>query len=418
MKREIIAPNVYLTQLPNEKFKQNRLTVSMIVPNDKDKATMYAILPGLMERAYEDYPTMREFSRKLNKMYAASLSVSSTVIGANRCIRFTIQGIKNEYCIEEGEDLLSELCDVLIGVILKPCLEEGSFVREWLEVEKFKLREEIEGQVNDKRSYCIKNARKLFFKDSPNGVDRLGYLDEIDTITSENLYACYKQLLDRARIEIFITANNRDTAVAKMKTAFSYERKADAEILPIIVEPCLSRPEEFTEHMDTVQGKICLLYTTQRQLTEEERYHMLVAGALFGGTASSRLFKNVREKQSLCYYCAAGFNGFTSCMSVDSGVEHQNAQKTVRAIQYELKNTIENEIPQREIDETKLTIKTSLQSNYDGLYGLEAWYLNEAIRGTLLTPEYVMEQVEKVTADDIRNVLKLLNLNVIYAISK
>ena len=74
MKREIIAPNVYLTQLPNEKFKQNRLTVSMIVPNDKDKATMYAILPGLMERAYEDYPTMREFSRKLNKMYAASLS--------------------------------------------------------------------------------------------------------------------------------------------------------------------------------------------------------------------------------------------------------------------------------------------------------------------------------------------------------
>ena len=314
--------------------------------------------------------------------------------------------------------MLSELCDVLVGVILKPCLEEGSFVREWLEVEKFKLREEIEGQVNDKRSYCIKNARKLFFKDSPNGVDRLGYLDEIDTITSENLYACYKQLLDRARIEIFITANNRDTAVAKMKTAFSYERKADAEILPIIVEPCLSRPEEFTEHMDTVQGKICLLYTTQRQLTEEERYHMLVAGALFGGTASSRLFKNVREKQSLCYYCAAGFNGFTSCMSVDPGVEHQNAQKTVRAIQYELKNTIENEIPQSEIDETKLTIKTSLQSNYDGLYGLEAWYLNEAIRGTLLTPEYVMEQVEKVTADDIRNVLKLLNLNVIYAISK
>lgn len=240
---------------------------------------------------------MREFSRKLNKMYAASLSVSSTVIGANRCIRFTIQGIKNEYCIEDGEDLLSELCDVLVGVILKPCLEEGSFVREWLEVEKFKLREEIEGQVNDKRSYCIKNARKLFFKDSPNGVDRLGYLDEIDTITSENLYACYKQLLDRARIEIFITANNRDTAVAKMKTAFSYERKADAEILPIIVEPCLSRPEEFTEHMDTVQGKICLLYTTQRQLTEEERYHMLVAGALFGGTASSRLFKmSVKNK--------------------------------------------------------------------------------------------------------------------------
>lgn len=416
MKREQIAPNVFLTQLPNEKFKRNRLSINLIVPNAKEKATMYALLPGLLERAYRDYPTMQELSRKLNRMYAAQLSATTSVIGANRCIRFTVQGIKNEYCLA-GEDLLSEMCDVLLGVIFRPCLENGAFIPDWLEVEKFKLKEEIEGEINDKRGYCIKNARRKFFKDSLNGVERLGYIEEIDDITPQKLYDCYKELLDIAVVEIYITANNRQAVREKLISASAFERSASANILPIKVEECTDVASH-TECINTTQGKVCLLYTTRRKLTEDERYHMLVASALYGGTASSRLFKNVREKQSLCYYCAAGFNAFTSSLSVDSGVEHQNTDRTIQAVQDELDRMIDGEISREEILETKLIIKNNLKANYDGLHGLEAWYLNEAIRGTGFTPEQVMEKVDKVTARDIKNVLKLLNLNVVYTISK
>ena len=181
--------------------------------------------------------------------------------------------------------------------------------------------------------------------------------------------------------------------------------------------PC-TEVKSYTERIDTTQGKVCLVYTTERPLTEDERYHMLVASSLFGGTASSRLFKNVREKQSLCYYCAAGFNGFTSSMTVDSGVEHRNTQRTIDAVQAELDALINGEITQQEIRETQLTIANSLKANYDGLHGLEAWYLNEAIRSSSMTPEMVIEKANRVTAQDIRNVLKLLNLNVIYTITK
>jgi len=416
MKRELIAPKVHLTQLPNEKFKRNRISINLMVPNSREKATMFALLPGLLERAYQDYPDMQSFSRKLNRMYSANLMVSTSVIGSNRCMRFTVQGIKNEYCIEK-EDLLLEMCNVLLGVMFRPCLENGAFVNDWLEVEKFKLREEIEGEINDKRGYCVKNARRKFFGDSLNGVERLGYLEEIDAVTPQGLYECYQQFIDQAVVEIFITANNPESAVEKLTQAFSFERKANAEILPVTAQPCTA-VREYTEKMDTTQGKVCLVYTTSRLLTEDERYHMLVASAIYGGTPSSRLFKNVREKQSLCYYCAAGFNGFTSSMSVDSGVEHHNTQRTIDAVQLELKNLIEGEITSKEISETKLIIRNSLKSNYDGLHGLEAWYLNEAIRGTGMTPEMVMEKVDKVTEEDIRNVLQLLNLNVIYTLAK
>lgn len=416
MKRELIAPNVYLTQLPNEKFKRNRMSINLIVPNERDKATMYALLPGLLERAYQDYPDMQSFSRKLSRMYAAQLSIITSVIGANRCMRFTVQGIKNEYCIN-GENLLAEMCDVLLGVMFRPCLENGAFIENWLDIEKFKLREEIESEINDKRGYCIKNARRKFFNDGMNGVERLGYIDEIDDITPQQLYDCYQWLLNHAVVEIFITANNGDSVREKLASAFAFEREASAKILPITAVRC-GDVSQYNECMDTTQGKVCLLYTTERLLKEDERYHMLVASALYGGTASSRLFKNVREKQSLCYYCAAGFNGFTSSMSVDSGVEHHNTQRTIDAVQAELDKMIAGEISKEEILETKLIIKNSLKANYDGLHGLEAWYLNEAVRGTGMTPEQVMERVDGVTEQDIKNVLRLLHLNVIYTISK
>ncbi|MEG1781709.1 MAG: insulinase family protein [Oscillospiraceae bacterium] len=416
MKKEQIAPQVFLTTLPNEKFKRNRLTINFILPNEKKNATMFAILPGLMERMYEDCPDMRLFSQKLNKMYSASLTATTGVIGQNRSIRFTIQGIKNEFCLK-GEDLLLEMCDVLLGVIFRPCLEDGVFIERWLEVEKFKLKEEIEGEINDKRDYCIKNARRKFFGDDLNGVERLGYIDKVDEITPKALYDCYKMILDEALIEIYITANTPDTTKEKLSQAFSYTRSAKAKMLPIQAVACTD-VQYFTEEMDTTQGKICLMYTTKRILNEDERYHMLVASALYGGTPSSRLFKNVREKQSLCYYCAAGFNSFTSSMSIDSGVEHENTQRTIQAVQEELKDLITGEIDPEEIEQTKLIIQNSLKSNYDGLHGLEAWYLNEALRGTHYTPEMVIELVNKVTKSDIQKVLGLLNLNVVYTISK
>ena len=416
MKRETIKNNVSLTFLPNEKFKRNRISISFIMPNDKEKATMYAVLPTLMERGYEDYPDMCMFSKKLNQMYGASFSATTSVVGQNRVLRFTIQGIKNEYCLN-GEDLLAEMTDVLLGVIFRPCVEEGGFISDWLEVEKVKLREEIEGEINDKRGYCVKMAQRKFFKDSKNGVERLGYLEEVDNINPTDLYNCYREMLANSTVEIFVTAQQDNAITAKFAQAFAGSENSGNAILPIEVME-KTEAEIYSEAMNIVQGKVCLFYTSERKLTEEERYHMLVASAIYGGTASSRLFKNVREKQSLCYYCAAAYNGFTGSMRVDSGVEHQNCDKVVEAVQKELNDIINGEITEKEIAETKLVLLNSLDAVQDGLHGLEAWYLNEAIRGTWTAPEQVKESVQAVTAQQIKDVLSLLHLNVVYKLTK
>ena len=416
MKRETIKSNVSITFIPNEKFKRNRISVSFIMPNAKEKATMYAVLPTLMERGYQDYPDMCMFSKKLSTMYGASFSATTAVVGQNRVMRFTMQGIKNQYCLN-GEDLLAEMTDVLLGVIFRPCLENGGFISDWLEVEKFKLREEIEGEINDKRGYCVKMAQRKFFKDNINGVERLGYLEDVDGINPVELYNCYLEMLENSTVEIFVTAPQDDAIKQKFAQAFEDKCNGANSILPIEIMP-QAQAETYSESMNIVQGKVCLYYTSKRKLTEEERYHMLVASAIYGGTASSRLFKNVREKQSLCYYCAAAYNGFTGSMRVDSGVEHENCDKVVQAVQAELDNLIKGEITEKEINETKLVLLNSLDAAHDGLHAMEAWYLNEVIRGTWTTPQQVKEKVKAVTEQQIKDVLSLMHLNVVYKLTK
>ena len=277
--------------------------------------------------------------------------------------------------------------------------------------------EEIEGEINDKRGYCVKMAQRKFFKDSKNGVERLGYLEEVDNINPTDLYNCYREMLANSTVEIFVTAQQDNAITAKFAQAFAGSENSGNAILPIEVME-KTEAETYSEAMNIVQGKVCLFYTSERKLSEEERYHMLVASAIYGGTASSRLFKNVREKQSLCYYCAAAYNGFTGSMRVDSGVEHQNCDKVVEAVQKELNDIINGEITEKEIAETKLVLLNSLDAVQDGLHGLEAWYLNEAIRGTWTAPEQVKEKVQAVTAQQIKDVLSLLHLNVVYKLTK
>lgn len=416
MERKSLHNNVSLTFLPGEKFKRNRISLSFIVPNEREKATMYAVLPTLMERGYEDYPDMCMFSKKLSSMYGASFSATTAVVGQNRVVRFTIQGIRNQYCLA-GEDLLGEMTDVLLGVIFKPCVENDGFLPDWLEVEKVKLREEIEGEINDKRGYCVKNAQRKFFGDSKNGVERLGYLEDIEGITPQALYTCYKEMLADSIVEIFVTADEDATITDKFAQAFAGRAPQTAKILPVEIMP-QQQAQSFSEALDIVQGKFCLYYTIERPLTEDERYVMLVASSIYGGTASSRLFKNVREKQSLCYYCAAAYNGFSGSMRVDSGVEHDNCEKAIEAVQKELHDVISGEITEKEIAETKLVLLNSLDAIYDGLHGLEAWYLNEAIRGTWTSPQQAKDKVEAVTAQQIKDVLGLLHLSVVYKLTK
>ena len=416
MKRENLAPGVFLNTLDAQKFNRCRITIRFQYPACRETATASAVLPLVLERCCADYPDMTLLSRRLAKLYGADLSVDNSTNGANRVLTVSVTGIKDEFALE-GEDLTAEYADLVFGVAFRPYLVNGRFDEEALAIERGKLRQQLQAEVNDKRLYCVRQARRRFFGDSLAGVERDGYLEEVDGVTPQLLTQVYEEMLCRASIEV-TAIGTKDETVRRLLLAALEGRKRDWQApLPGLFMP-RRQPDHQVETMDMVQAKLCLLFTAGRCTGAQEIAASRLAMALYGGSVTSRLFLNVREKQSLCYYCSSSYTSVTGCMMVDSGVEPTNARKAEAAILKELAQLCDGPITDEEMEDCRRGLLSSLESVEDSLSGLEGWYFAEIARGgPVSTPAQARAALEQVTKEQVRQVLRQFTLSVSYLLT-
>ena len=416
MKRENLAPGVFLNTLDAQKFNRCRITIRFQYPACRETATASAVLPLVLERCCADYPDMTLLSRRLAKLYGADLSVDNSTNGANRVLTVSVTGIKDEFALE-GEDLTAEYADLVFGVAFRPYLVNGRFDEEALAIERGKLRQQLQAEVNDKRLYCVRQARRRFFGDSLAGVERDGYLEEVDGVTPQLLTQVYEEMLCRASIEE-TAIGAKDETVRRLLLAALEGRKRDWQApLPGLFMP-RRQPDHQVETMDMVQAKLCLLFTAGRCTGAQEIAASRLAMALYGGSVTSRLFLNVREKQSLCYYCSSSYTSVTGCMMVDSGVEPANARKAEAAILKELAQLCDGPITDEEMEDCRRGLLSSLESVEDSLSGLEGWYFAEIARGgPVSTPAQARAALEQVTKEQVRQVLRQFTLSVSYLLT-
>ena len=416
MHRTSIAPGVHLTCVEADKFNTCRVSVYFVRPAHRETATADALLPIVMERGYADCPDMTELSRRLSKLYGASLRVDTSMLGANRVLSVSVTGIKDKFALE-NESLTAEYARIALGTAFTPYLPDGRFDPECVAIEKQQLREMLEGEINEKRAYCIRQAKRKFFGDMPQGNEPMGYLEELDAVGEQELTRSFHEMIRTSRIEVFVLGANEDIVRAQVLAALAGVDRAPAHLAPVAAAP-RTKPQSFSQSVDAVQGKLCMLFTYGGPVEPEDVASVRVACALLGGTATSRLFTNVREKQSLCYYCAASFNLGSPHLCIDSGIEHANAERAKTAILHELDSLREGPISDRELEETKRALLSSLGSVGDSLGSMEAWYFAEIIRGTEKEPRDLMHEITRVTADDVRRVLGRMTLNVTYLLTK
>ena len=359
---------------------------------------------------------MTELSKKLARLYGAALSVDGTMSGQSRVLTVSLSGIRDAFALA-GEPLSREYADIAFGTAFEPYRVDGVLDAEAVAIEKEQLRELLEGEINEKRSYCIRQARRRFYGDSPAGIERNGYLDEVDGLTADAVTRAYARMVEQAQIEVFVLGADVDAVAQRLRTALSGLRRAPEELPAPIAMPA-EEPRSFEEPLPTVQGKLCMLFTPGEPFAPQDLSALRVAVALLGGTPTSRLFQNVREKQSLCYYCAASYTSLTGALCVDSGVEHANAAAARESILKELAALCAGPVEDGELADAKRALKNQLAAVGDTLQGLEGWYFAERMRGADKAPEQVAAEVDAVTADDVRRVLSRFRLSVCYTLTK
>jgi len=412
LKRETIAPGVALTAIPADSFKSCRISLNFIVKGDRRTATAQALLPMVMERGWLECPDMQVLSRQLARLYGANLTVCGGTLGPNRTVTVSISGIRDEYAVG-GENLLAEYLRLVFGVAFRPDVKDGAFSRDAVRVEKEKLKQLQKSEINDKRIYCLRQARRKFYGTDVAGLEKYGYPEDVGSITPEGLYATWLDMVTTAQLEVMALGVDGGTVRDRLLQELAGIRRQPVALNMPHAMP-VGQTRFYEEPVDATQGKLCMLFTQRQTMTPEKLPAMRLAIALLGGTPTSRLFMNVREKKSLCYYCSASFSVIASCLSIDSGINTADAEKTRLAILSEMENLTNQPVSARELDGAVRYLTNALESVSDSLSGLEGWYLSEISRGTLKSPEQVLKELKAVTPQQVTQAMESFSLSVVY----
>ena len=417
LERKQLAPGVCITTLDASKFNRCRITLHLRFPAKRESATDAAVLALVLERGYAACPDMTALSRRLAELYGADLGVDLASAGTDRVLSADICGIKDAYALA-GENLTAAYADIVFGTIFDPYLVDGAFDPEAVRIETETQARRLEAEFNSKRLYCVRQARRKFYGDTPAGIELGGYPGELVNVTPQSLKAEYDRILSTAYIDVMVQGVDEARVADMLLKKLDGIRRDPHPFAAPVAMPATPLRHFKEEVPGLTQAKLCMLFTRGTPEDLPSITVMRMAMSVFGGSTTSRLFRNVREKQSLCYYCGSSALRATGVMMVDSGVEPGREAQAEAAILKELNDLCTGPITEQEMDDCRRSLLSSLDSLGDSLGGLESWYYGQILRDEALAPpEYGKVLTNAVTADEVREVLQSYHYSVGYTLT-
>ena len=403
--------------IKNERFNTTSVSFNFYLPLSGDTAAEYALLPFILTTCGAEYPDFSVLNYKLSRLYGASLDASAEKLGDYQLLRIRISVIDDKYTFE-NESLLSRATDMLLSLIFNPKAENGAFCESDLNREKRKAIEHIKGEISEKRIYAKNRLIEEMYKGKPYGVPKCGTAEYVERVTGEGLYTAWKNMLEKAFIRVQVIGSSLPSrffeTIAERLDGISRAEITDCKLN----EPTapIEKPNEFTERMAVKQGKLVMGFSSDLCGDDDVSLPLMVMTDIFGGGPYSKLFSNVREKMSLCYYCSASAVRQKGLITVDSGVEAENADKAKTEILNQLDAVKKGEFTDFEYEASLKSLRDSLNSYNDSQVMLDTWYALKAGNKTLYSPEEIGEKISAITREDIINAAKGIKLHTVYTL--
>lgn len=416
-KRTQLFPGVWLRTVHTDKFKSAYLSLTLMTQLNRENASANALLPRVLRRGTMVHPDMESLSAALDELYGGAVEPAVRKKGESQCVGFLASFLDNAYALN-GEDILSGAAELLGEMLLNPLTRDGVFDPDYVEGEKANLIDELRGQINDKRIYATRRLTQLMCREESFGADKLGQEDKVAAITPESLWARYQKLLSSAQIEVYYSGSADPERVREiMERVFSalpvsQEREEPECEVRIHAE---QEPNVIEEVMDVNQGKLAMGWRTGGiTVWEEECPALVLCSAVFGGTSMSKLFMNVRERLSLCYYASSALEKQKGLMIVSSGIEFQNYETAKREILAQLEDVKAGKITDDELEGARRILINQYRSIEDEQGRMEEYWLGQAAAGTEDAPGTLAARLETVTGEQIAQVARKLELDTVY----
>ena len=400
-----LGEGLSLGLVKSTKFKSNLISIYFQRQLDRQEVTRISLLTNLLQVSSKKYPSMKAISQKLDDLYGLSMNLGISKHGEKLITSLKLLSISDRYL---DQPIFEEVIDFASELLLNPLVVDGQLNPEMLDLEKKNLEEEIASKINDKRTYASLRCIEHMCQDELYSIDHIGYIEDLDSIDARDIYNTYRDLISTSRIFIMVEGDFdedkvRDLCIEKFKFARSNIQSLPREDYAII--PTSVR--YFEEDMGSNQAKLVIGLRTGVDYMDYERYYsLMLANSILGGGPHSKLFNNVREKESICYYASSNLEKTKGLMFISSGIDAENYDRAIELIRRELEDTISGNISNLELENARKSIINSLKAMGDSIVSDVDFTYNQYISGSGLSVEDVIGYVEKIDVDMIIESMK------------
>ena len=395
-----------------DRFKTVTVRVNFKRPCLREELTKRTLLGHLLTESCKKYETKRKLGIKIEDLYDLKFAGFGTISGNYDIMSFE-ETFLNEKYTEKG--MFEESLNFLFDLIFDPNIEKNKFTKEQFDLCKKMIKEDIDTIKEKPSYYSTMRMYEEMDKKSPVSYRSIGYIEDFKNITVKNLYDYYLTVLNNDIVDIFIIGDVDPLKCRKLIAKSFNISTIKKEGISHIVEydSFRSRPKVVKEKLDIEQSRL-VIGLKLKNLTEFERkYVMGMYSYILGGGPDSKLFKEVREKHSLCYGISSSYSGTFSVLKISAGINSENFDKTVKLIKKQMKDISLGKFDERDIKCAYMTYMSTFKEIMDS---------PGSILGTYSSMEYLKldpiekrkEEIGKITKEMIIDVSKKIYLDTIY----
>ena len=408
-----LADGVTLRCFYDNRFKQGALSFQMVRPMAEAEASLNALIPAVLLRGTEKHPDLRSITLHLDDLYGASVGTMVRRIGDYQTTGLCCGMMDDRFALP-GDKVLEPMLHFLEELLFEPCMERGGFKADIVESEKKNLIATIESDLNDKRTYAMKNMLRSLCRADSLGIPRLGETSWVAAIDPVTLYQHYQNILKESRIDIFYVGSAPAGQVAELLRPIIARIHRDYQPLPEQTGFHDAGGDDLVEEMDVAQAKLCMGYVTPVTIGHPDLSVVQVMNTIFGAGMTSKLFMNVREKLSLCYSIGTGYYGSKGIITLSAGIDAADEDKARAEIARQLDAIRAGDITDDELSAAKEALLSGLRGTHDSPGAIEGYYSTAALSGLGMTPAEYMARIAAVTKEQVAAAARDLKLHTTY----
>ena len=398
--------NFTLYYIKSNKFKTISLKTIFISDREEKDETRLKLLSNVLIRSNNNYKNEIEYSKKFIELYNPSISINTTFSNF-KSFNYSISFLNEKFT---EKNMNKKTIDFYYDNLFNPNVSDDSFEKtnfklSYKVIESYYRREE-ENPSNKAYKRAIKNVTNDFrIKKSSNG-----NIDDLKEIDETNLYKYYKSLFKKSKVNVFLTGDINEDVINAISDNLKDKVFDNKEYnLKYYTPKKVDKEKEIVEIDDNNQSTLLMFYNLIN-LTDYERHYVLpIFNTIFGNGFDSRLFKNIREKKSLCYSINSTYYLFDDLLYIYAGISKENYENVVKYIKEEF-NKIKKNITNKELNESKRIIKEDIINLNDSQNGELILYMDELIYNKKVD----ISKFDSVTKEDIYKLIDKFNLDLIY----